>query len=311
MPVKNGPKRGLGKGLNALIRTPSEVPVKDGSGGTPSGQVDQNTGEAVRRVGLNEVVASPLQPRKRFRDEQLDELVESIREHGVIQPLIVREVKGQYELIAGERRWRACARLELDVVPVIVRDASDRDVLEMALIENLQREDLDPLEEARAYSRLSKDFGLKQEEIAHRVGKSRAAVANAIRLLDLDKEVQTFVSQRILTSGHAKAILGVKSKSEQRLLAELVVRKKWNVRATEKLVTEHLHGKTTRKRKPGRSKLSDQEESYVRQIQDQLRGRYSTNIAIRHGKKKGKIEIEYYGNEDLGRILELMGVSLD
>ena len=315
MPTKMASKKGLGKGLNALIRTPAAVPVKEPSPDSgPVASVDDaaDSGDRVQRVPLDSVTPSPLQPRKRFRDEQLDELVDSIREHGVIQPLIVRAGKGEkFELIAGERRWRACTRLELDKVPVIVRDASDRDVLEMALIENLQREDLDPLEEAEAFSRLAKDFGLKQEEIAQRVGKNRATVSNAIRLLDLDKEVQSLVSQRLLSNGHAKAILGVKTKSEQRLLAEMVVKKKLNVRDTEKLVTQHINGKIGVKKTASGSKLSPQAETYIRQIQDQLRGRYSTNIAIKHGEKRGKIEIEYYGNEDLGRILDLMGVTLD
>ena len=301
------PKKGLGRGLNALIKAPGALPVSPSGGG---GSGDAASGERVLRVALNEVVPSPLQPRKRFHEENLTELVDSIREHGVIQPLIVRLVNGKYELIAGERRWRASTQLKLPQVPVIVRDASDRDVLEMALIENLQREDLDPLEEAEAYARLAKEFGLKQEEIAQRVGKKRATVSNAIRLLDLDPEVQTLVSRKMLTSGHAKALLGLKTKAEQRMLADLVVKRKLNVRDTEKLVSETITGKTVNK-KTTKTKLSPQAENYIRQIQDQLRGRFATNVAIQHGDKRGKIEIEYYGNEDLGRVLELMGVRLD
>lgn len=306
-------KKGLGRGLGALIRTPwtdspDAVPVRSGAG---EPEADAQTGERVLRVTLAEVVPSPLQPRKHFHEENLAELVESIREHGVIQPLIVRHVDGKYELIAGERRWRASTQLGLDQVPVIVRDATDRDVLEMALIENLQREDLDPLEEAEAYARLARDFDLKQEEIARRVGKNRATVANSIRLLDLDLEVQTLVSRRLLSSGHAKALLGIKSKAEQRMLADLVVKRKLNVRDTEKLVSEAVGGKTSTKKPPTKGKISPQAETYIRQIQDQLRSRFSTNITIQHGDKRGKIEIDYYGNEDLGRILELMGVSID
>lgn len=307
MPTGKSSKKGLGKGLNALIRTPDSVSVQPKPG---QAEEDPGTGERVLRVPLDQVVASPFQPRKRFQEENLDELVESIREHGVIQPLIVRRVDGNHELIAGERRWRACTRLGLEEVPVILREASDRDVLEMALIENLQREDLDPLEEAHAYARLAADFGLKQDEIAQRVGKNRATVSNSIRLLDLDEQVQGLVSQRLLSSGHAKAILGIKTKAEQRLLAEMVVKKKLNVRDTEKLVTEQINGKTSTK-KPKKSKMSPQAEAYIRQIQDQLRSRLSTNVAIHHGDKRGKIEIEYYGNEDLGRVLELMGISVD
>ncbi|MDF1850680.1 MAG: ParB/RepB/Spo0J family partition protein [Verrucomicrobiales bacterium] len=307
MPSGKSAKKGLGKGLNALIRTPDSVPV---AGPSKADESDAATGERVLRVSLEKVVPSPLQPRKRFHEDNLDELVDSIREHGVIQPLIVREVAGSYELIAGERRWRASTKLGLEEVPIILREASDRDVLEMALIENLQREDLDPLEEAEAYARLASDFGLKQDEIAQRVGKNRATVSNSIRLLDLDPEVQNLVSQRLISSGHAKAILGIKTKAEQRLLADMVVRKKLNVRDTEKLVSEQINGKTTAK-KPKKGKVSPQAEAYIRQIQDQLRSRYATNVAIQHGDKRGKIEIEYYGNEDLGRVLELMGISLD
>lgn len=301
------PKKGLGRGLNALIKAPGQVPLRS----EQASESDPATGERVLRVSLDQVVPSPLQPRKRFNDEHLNELVESIREHGVIQPLIVRPVNGKYELIAGERRWRASTLLKLSAVPVILREASDQDVLEMALIENLQREDLDPLEEAEAYARLSREFGLKQEEIAQRVGKNRATVSNVMRLLDLDPEVQTLVSRRMLSSGHAKAILGLKTKAEQRMLADMVVRKKLNVRDTEKLVSDMINGKSSTPKKATKSKLSPQAETYIRQIQDQLRGRYATNVAIQHTDKRGKIEIEYYGNEDLGRILELMGIRLD
>ncbi|MEO0416700.1 MAG: ParB/RepB/Spo0J family partition protein, partial [Verrucomicrobiota bacterium] len=308
MPAKKATKKGLGKGLNALIRTPGEVPVKSSPKAAPT--KDPETGELVKRVKLDEVVPSPYQPRKRFNEENLEELCESIREHGLIQPLIVRPVGKKFELIAGERRWRACTKLELEEVPIITREASDRDVLEMALIENLQREDLDPLEEAEAFAKLAQEFGLKQDEIAKRVGKNRTTVSNAIRLLDLDKDVQSLVQQKMLSSGHAKAILGVKTKAEQRMLADMVVRKKMNVRDTERMVSEHINGKTETK-KVAKSSLSPKAEAYIRQIQDNLRSRYSTNILINHNDKKGKIEIEYYGNEDLGRILELMGITMD
>lgn len=297
-------KKGLGRGLEALIKTPGSVSVK-GEGTGPDR--DPTTGESVRRVPIGAVAPSPFQPRKRFPEEHLNELVESIREHGVIQPLIVREVDGRFELIAGERRWRACQRLELAEVPVIVRSASDRDVVELALIENLQREDLNPMEEAEAYARLAREFGLKQEEIAQRVGKSRATVANAIRLLELDPSVQNLVSQNLLTTGHAKAILGIKGFPEQKLIADLVLRRQLNVRHTEKLVSEHLNGRTSSRKAPA-STVPKTVETYVRDIEDRLRGRFATNVHLHHGDKKGKIEIEYFGNDDLGRLLELLGI---
>jgi len=293
----------LGRGLASLIGEPVSAPAQ--SKLPPEGEQ--------RMVPTDLVRGGTLNPRKDFREEDLAELAESIRTKGLVQPILVRpdpQAPGHYEIVAGERRWRASTRLKLPQVPVIVRDASDRDVLEMALIENLQREDLDPLEEAEAYARLAREFGLKQEDIAQRVGKNRATVSNAIRLLDLDPEVQTLVSRRLLSSGHAKAILGLKTKAEQRMLADLVVKRKLNVRDTEKLVSETINGKTVAKKAP-QTKLAPQAEVYIRQILDQLRSRYATNVVIQHGDKRGKIEIEYYGNEDLGRILELMGVRID
>jgi ParB family transcriptional regulator, chromosome partitioning protein len=182
--------------------------------------------------------------------------------------------------------------------------------VELALIENLQREDLNPIEEAQAYARLSREFGLKQEEIAQRVGKNRATVSNAIRLLELDPSVQNLVSQNLLTTGHAKAILGIKGMAEQKLIADLVLRKQLNVRHTEKLVSEHINGRTTGKKQTD-SKLPKQVETYVRDLEDRLRSRFATNIHLHHGDKKGKIEIEYFGNDDLGRILELLGIPLE
>lgn len=300
-------KKALGRGLDALIKTPSNVSVQKGQRGDA---VDPATGEAVRRVPIQQVIPSPFQPRKKFNEEHLKELVESIREHGIIQPLIVRDVDGNLELIAGERRWRACQRLDLPEVPVIVREATDKDVVELALIENLQREDLNPIEEAEAYARLAREFGLKQEEIAQRVGKNRATVSNAIRLLDLEIGVRDLVSQGLLTTGHAKAILGVKGKAEQKMIADMVLRKQLNVRSTEKLVSEHLNGHTTTK-KPASGKLPQHVETYVRDIEDRLRSRFATNIHLNHGDKKGKIEIEYFGNDDLGRILELLGIPVE
>lgn len=309
------PKRGLGKGLNALIRTPSAVslnaPAQNGA--APAAPVEPISGEQVLRISIDQIVPSPLQPRKRFNEEHLGELAESIRSKGLIQPLIVRSVNGKFELIAGERRWRACKRLNLTEVPVVTKEASDQDVLEMAIIENLQREDLDPIEEADAYHKLSVEYGLKQEEIAQQVGKSRSDVSNTMRLLDLDRDVQQYVSQKHISRGHAKALLGVKNRPEQRMLADIVVKKKLTVRETEALVQEHLHGSSTTKPKGNDDDLGipSKDDTYLKFVEDKLRGRYSTNVVINHKDKKGKIEIEYYGNEDLSRVLELMGVNLD
>jgi ParB family chromosome partitioning protein len=257
----------------------------------------------VQKVPLGQVVPSPLQPRKEFAVEQLAELMESIREHGIIQPLIVRQVGGKLELIAGERRFRASTQLGLTEVPVIVRQASDRDVLEMALIENLQREDLNPVEEARAYHRLAEEFQMRQEDIARRVGKNRATVANAIRLLDLSAPVQALLSQGKLTSGHAKVLLMLKDAQKQEAAAQEVLRKGLTVRGTEKLVDAILH--------PPVPKPKHDDADFQRAVdacQERLQQHLSTHVHIKHGEKKGSIEIDYYSVEDLNRLLALMGV---
>ncbi len=306
-------KKGLGKGLGALIsgqyRRPEGVPGSIGALVSP----DPAAGEIVRRVAWSAIVPSPLQPRKTLREEHLMELVESIRQHGIIQPLIVREVNGKYELIAGERRWRACQRLQLDEIPLIVREASDQDVLEMALIENLQREDLNPIEESEAYVRLSREFGLKQEDIAQRVGKNRATVANSMRLVDLCPGVKSLVSNGQLSVGHAKVLLSLKDHDLQSAAAAEIIRKGFTVRATEQLVARQAAGTGTGSTpartaagaaSPGRSISAE-----VGDLENRLRDKLSTRVAIHHTDKKGRIEIDYYGNEDLERILSLLGLS--
>lgn len=291
-------KQALGKGLGALIGK--------ATGPVPTGiTAPAPSGEVVRKVPLGEVVPSPLQPRKEFAPEQLTELMESIREHGVIQPLITRMVNGKFELIAGERRWRACRELGLPEVPVIVRTASDKDVLEMALIENLQRENLNPLEEAHAYVRLSKEFGLRQEDIAQRVGKNRATVANAIRLLDLPAAVQGHLREGRLSPGHAKVLLGLKNPDDSESAADEVLRKGLTVRATEKLVDTILHPPAP-KVKPsspeGELKLA------LETIEQNLTRYLSTGVKVHHAGQKGRLEIEYYSVDDLNRLLGLMGL---
>ena len=298
-------KQALGKGLGALIkkRAGADEPPAESA-------AEQASGQEVRRVPLNMVVPSPLQPRSRIPDEQLDELLESIRQHGIIQPLIVRKIGDKLELIAGERRWRASAKLKLESVPVIVREASDREVLEMALIENLQREDLNAIEEAAGYVRLAREFEMKQEDIARSVGKSRAAVANSMRLLDLQKDVQKFLANGQISVGHAKAILGIKDKKSQRTAADEVIRRKLTVRATEKLVHDYQNEESpTRRTAPTGSKLDRETESLIRQITSKIRERFTTHAVVHHHAKKGRIELEYYGNDDLQRLLDLMGVD--
>jgi ParB family transcriptional regulator, chromosome partitioning protein len=298
-------KQALGKGLGALISGPANA-VAASRPAMPVTAAAPAPGEAVRRVPLDQVVPSPLQPRKEFEQEHLTELMDSIREHGIIQPLIVRQVNGKMELIAGERRFRASRELGLKELPVIVRTASDRDVLEMALIENLQREDLNPIEEARAYERLSRDFQMRQEDIAQRVGKNRATVANAIRLLDLPVNVQNLLSQGQITTGHAKVLLSLKTGADQQRAADEVVKKALTVRATEKLAAQILNPPAP---KPEPSGGSVELANALRSVEQRLISKLSTNVSLHHGEKKGRIEIDYYGAEDLNRLLSLMGVE--
>lgn len=296
-------KTALGKGLGALIKKQASA------NSIPEATISPDERKLVRDVPIAQVIPSPLQPRKHFVEAPLDELMESIRQHGIIQPLIVRRVGDLLELIAGERRWRASSKLGLATVPVIEREATDRDVLEMALIENLQRQDLNPMEEAAGYVRLAKEYSLKQEEIAGRVGKSRASVANAMRLLDLHDDVQLQVAQGRVSVGHAKALLALKDKASQLLATDQVMRKSMTVRATEKLVQEILNPPASKTKTMGTAATSRDLEPHLRDLENRLRTLFATQVSISHSPKKGRIEIEYYGNDDLQRILELLGVD--
>jgi ParB family chromosome partitioning protein len=291
-------KPALGRGLGALI-----APAKTAAEAVAAAEA---AGERVQSVALTQVVPSPLQPRTTFSAEHLAELVASIRANGIIQPLIVRRVNGLLELIAGERRWRAAGQAGLKEVPVIVRDATDLEVLEFALVENLQREDLNPIEEAQAYKRLAEEFKLRQEEIAAKVGKSRAAVANTMRLLELDGELRTHLVQGRLTVGHAKALLGLRTAEDQRHVAAQVIRKTLSVRATEDLVNAHL-SKDGAVRK-GRTRQKRPVSAAVQHLENRLQQHLSTRVEIHHGDDKGRILIEYYGNDDLQRLLGQLGL---
>ncbi len=293
--------KALGKGLGALISSRPASPIT-----SPTPVAEQ--GERVQSVPIGQVSSSPFQPRTVFHDEQLQELVDSIHQHGIIQPLIVRRRQERYELIAGERRWRAAQRVGLVEVPVILREASDQDVLELALIENLQREDLNPIEEANAFTRLAREFNLRQEDIAQKVGKSRAAVANSMRLLDLHPEVQSWLTQERISVGHAKVLLSLKSQEEQRLLAEQIIRGSLTVRAAERLVTEHFTQNGATKPTRGQNGTPSLAPA-IQHLQNRLRTHLATHVAVHHSEKRGRIEIEYYGNDDLQRLLGLLGLQ--
>lgn len=288
-------KSGLGKGLSALITT-RPAPLR----------LEAEPGEKIQKVDLASIVPSPLQPRKDFAREALTELVDSIRQHGIIQPLVVRNVSGKHELIAGERRWRAAQEAGLPQVPIITRVASDLEVLELSLIENLQRADLNPIEEAQAYARLANEFGMRQEDIAQKVGRSRAAVANSMRLLDLHQQVQTWVTQGLLSVGHAKVLLALKEPQEQRAVAETILRRSATVRATERLVARQLGSTRPRRRRQGAENAAT--SATIEDLQNRLQQHLGTRVTLHHGEKRGRIEIEYYGNDDLQRVLGALGL---
>src|SRR5437762_8793611 len=299
-------RSGLGKGLGALIGPPAVAPRED--------VVD--SGERVHQINLVSIVPSALQPRKDFGRDALQELIDSIRQHGIIQPLIVRlaaaspsgggQVGARFELIAGERRWRAAQEAGLTQVPVIIRSASDIEVLELSLIENLQRADLNPIEEAQGYAKLANEFGMRQEDIALKVGRSRAAVANAMRLLDLHPQVQIWLAQDLVSVGHAKVLLALKAPEEQLLAAETVLRRNATVRSTERLVARLLGiGRSRRRQRVAEQAVAS---AAIEDLQNRLQELLATHVTVHHGEKRGRIEIEYYGNDDLQRIVNALGL---
>ena len=301
-------KPALGRGLGALLggNPPvSQTPV------TPaiSAVAPPDNRERVLRVPLNQVRPSALQPRKEFSDEALRELADSIREQGIVQPLIVRENGGFFELIAGERRWRASQLLNLPEVPVIVRVADDRTVLELALIENLQRENLNALEEALGYAQLAEQFNLTQEEIAVKVGKSRAAVANAMRLLKLPAPVQSFLRTGRISVGHAKVILGLPDEKIQQAAAERIVKDGLNVRQTEGLVAK-LQARGTRN-SDGKIKAIVPIDSNIGRLEEKLREKFGTKVHLKYAKGKGALEISFFSDDELQRVLEILGINAD
>jgi len=300
-------KPALGRGLGALLggATTSGRPA------TPSIAIAEpvTEGERVQNVSLDRIHPSPFQPRKDFSADALQELAESIKAQGVIQPLIVRERLGGFELIAGERRWRAAQLLGLKEVPAIVREADDRTVLELALIENLQRENLNPLEEAQGYQQLIEQFELRQEDVAVKVGKSRALVANSLRLLKLDRDVQNYLRNGQISVGHAKVILALPGTAEQKLAAERIIKDGLNVRDTESLVARWQHARPAGK---GNGAARPQPSaSHVTDLENRLRERFGTKVQLRYKQGKGSLEVRFFSDDELERILQIVGVSMD
>lgn len=274
-------KKGLGKGLGALIESES------------------NDTNGIQELKINEIEPNLNQPRKHFDDEKLAQLADSIRQHGIVQPIIVKKEDGVYRIVAGERRWRAARIAGLIRVPVIIKEMTNKQVMEIALIENLQREDLNPIEEAEAFEKLMEEFTMTQEQISSTVGRSRSAIANSLRLLSLAEKVKGYVISGELSSGHARALIVIEDRELQQKTAEDVIKNKLTVRDTEKLVKKVLE------KKPARKVKAPQEE--LLEIESRLQSAFGTKVKILStNHKKGKIMIEYYSNDELDRILEMV-----
>lgn len=282
-------KSGLGKGLNALMSS-NDIPQ------------DNN----VLEVDINKITPNRSQPRSIFNDISLNELAMSIEEMGIIQPLTVKKIDDYYEIIAGERRWRAARIAGLKKVPVIVKEYDDLKSLEAALIENIQREDLNPMEEAFTYIRFSNDFGINQEEIAKKVGKSRSAVANAMRLANLDKRVQVFVKEYKITNGHARALLGIDNGNIQFELAEKIIDENLSVRETEELVKNTVENMGKPHIEEKKTIRNPEVARECMRIAKELRTIFGTKVNVKNNKNRGKIEIEYSSIEDLDRIVGMI-----
>ena len=288
-------KPGLGKGLDSLIPDHhSEKPLNN-----ETGQADDKDG--VLMVKLSKVEPNREQPRKQFDEDSLLELAESIKQFGVLQPLLVLDKKEYYEIIAGERRWRAAKMAGIKEIPVIVKEYSEQEIVEISLIENIQRENLNPIEEAMAFKRLLEEFHLKQDEVAERVSKSRTAVTNSLRLLKLEQRVQEMLVEEMLTTGHARALLAITDPKEQVELATRIFDEKLSVRETEKLIKNILNPA-----KKEEKQEDPAQDAIYGQLEEKMKGIVGTKVTINRKKNnKGRIEIEYYSQEELERIIEI------
>lgn len=304
-------KPALGRGLGALLSGGSKPPVASPNAANSAEPTEAGPTASVRYVPLSKVRPSPWQPRKDFPQEALRELADSIREKGIVQPLIVRPVENHYELIAGERRWRAAQIAGLTEVPILERLATNREVLELALIENLQRENLNPVEEALGYAQLQQLFELTQEQVAQKVGRGRAVVANALRLLKLPEPVQSALREGRLSVGHAKVILGVDPASAQTAVAEQVISGSLSVRQTEELVARlqvptAQQATATTKALPAASR-----DPHVVDLETRLREHFLAKVSLRYAKGRGAIEVRFHSDAELEQLLARLGVAVD
>lgn len=299
MGVKRG---GLGKGLDSLIPDSGKVPESSRKTKVVEKVIEKIVEKPTEiKIKINQVEPNREQPRKKFDEKALQELADSISQFGILQPLIVQEKTDYYEIIAGERRWRAAKLAGLKEVPVIIRTMSDQEIVEISLIENIQRENLNPIEEATAYKRLLNEFQLTQEEIAQRVAKSRTAVTNSMRLLKLDERVQQMVVDELLSTGHARALLAIEDAELQFQAANKVYNEKLSVREVEKLV------KNIGKEKPAKKEKNLQQEAVFQDLEEKMKVSLGTKVSIsRKDDKRGRIEIEYYSMEELERLMDIL-----
>lgn len=283
-------KFGLGKGLGALIS-----------------ENEESTNESGNKlfIPLNKIKNNAEQPRKSFDNEKIAELAESIKHHGIIQPLILMKENDDYVIIAGERRWRAAKMVGLKEVPAIIMDVTDKEVLEISLIENIQRQDLNPIEEALAYKKLIDNFKFTQEELSKRIGKSRTAITNCMRLMNLDDRVKEYIIQGVLSEGHGRALLAIDGGDLQYTIAQKVIDESLSVRELERLIKKAY---ATEKKKKNDDKVDDN-NIYYKNVEEKLQSYFGTKINLSYKKDKGKIEIEYYSEEDLQRILDIMNID--
>ena len=289
-------KRGLGKGIDSIIPPASEKKNEN-----PVTKVQEKGPETI--VKISKVEPNPEQPRKKFDEDALQELADSIKQFGVLQPLLVQDRKNHYEIIAGERRWRAAKVAGLKEIPVIIKDYSDQEIVEISLIENIQREDLNPIEEALAYKRLLEEFNLKQDEVADRVAKSRTAVTNSMRLLKLCDEVQQMLIDDMITAGHARALIMVENPQEQYTLAQKIFDEKLSVRDVEKLVKD-LHKPPKKQKREENKSLQAVYQEYENKLKDRL----GTKVKVSSkGNGKGTIEIEFFNHDEFDRLMDMIG----
>ena len=310
------PKSRLGRGLGGLIAAAKPATPPPATAPAPSAAPSPAVAAPVSagapgylEIAIHLIVPSPYQARREIPAEQLAELAESIRAEGLLQPIVVRKQADKFELIAGERRWRAFQQLKIKTIPARIVEASNASAAALGLIENLQREGLNPIEEAHGYASLIRDFDLTQETAAERVGKGRASVANSLRLLALDADIQGYVAKNILSVGHAKVLLGIEDPAQRTVFARRVIEEGLSVRATEKLVQT---AKATAGAKPASikaRKLPAQDAAAVAGIEKKLTSHFGARVAVLHTPKKGRIVIEYRGNDDLQRLLEKLGVE--